>query len=98
MKRVEYEEAAVHPWDLIIDELGTRVLKALPSVRDVNLRRRLRELAVGAMMSPTARRRENALGRLGEVLTSRVADVADSRLLTQLATGEPPDDLTVSLH
>lgn len=91
--------ACVHPWDLIGDEVGRRVLAALPSFRESALRDRLRRLAVTMMMDASVRRRERALGRLGELLTSGHARYAtDLELMLLLASGAPPDHLPVSLH
>lgn len=100
MKRAHLEAPGVHPWDLVVDEGATRVLAALPGVRDDALRARLRALALAAMMGATGRQRAHALRRLSRLLMRRAAKHAsDARLLAMLSSGEPPDHPPgVSVH
>ncbi len=92
-------DRAIDPWDLFVDSVATRVLSAVPLVRDVALRKRLRTLAIDAMMAESPGKRDRATRKLGETLFDASADDdLDPGVAYALSEPREPVEEVVCVH
>lgn len=90
---------SIDPWDLFVDSVATRVLAAVPLVRDVALRKRLRTLAIDAMMAASPGKRDRATRKLGETLFEASAEEElDPGIAYALSEPREPVEETVWVH